>query len=89
MKEQDNDHKNWLDKHSKTRRGKLYLLNLELRGLDKGLKNYDGQTYLAAALSIATKGTRMEADAREMIMTIVPGFYESEPLTSSELPLSL
>lgn len=72
-------HEKWLKKFSKTKEGRLFDLVHELLTIknnpDQKLSNDGAATYLAAALSIATKGTKMEPDAIKIIELLVPQYY--------------
>lgn len=56
------------------------LLNLliEISGHQAVLDRINSASYLCAALWIATKGTKMEHDAREIIKELYPPFFEGE-----------
>lgn len=74
------EHSRWLKRFSKSRAGKLFDLKYEVKGIqadpNKKMSNSGAATYLAAALSIATKGTKMEEDAVELIRSLCPEYFK-------------
>ncbi len=73
------DHTLWLKKFKNKKEGKLFELRHEVISIqtnpDKKLSDDGAITYLAAALSIATKGTKMESDAIELIKLLCPEYF--------------
>jgi len=73
------NHEEWLNKFSKTRRGKMFNLKNDL---ESSLVVYaktarpNLYSFMADALWIATKGTKMEEDSRGIIMTVYPDYFK-------------
>ncbi len=76
------NNKNEIDKYliqaeifDKTKHGKIFNIRYDVERYEKCSYRYDKLSHLASALSIATKGTKMETDSIELIKLICPNFF--------------
>jgi hypothetical protein len=72
------DHKKWLKKFNKTKKGKIFNLLYEIKIFESSYANYDKISHLCLALLISTKGTNMEEDSIELVKIICPEYFSDK-----------
>lgn len=71
-------------KFDKSRAGQLLKIYYEIQSCENRFKDYDKASYAASALWIATKGTKLESEAKRIIEFTCPDFFIINKPTTNE-----
>lgn len=72
------DHETWLKKYNKRKEGKMFNLRFDHEALAKDLSKPQPhkESWVANALWIAVKGTKMEEDGKYFIELLEPDYFK-------------